>query len=179
MEYPKVITLQDEKMKKFLTEKSLLVTTGRGISEEIEKLEAEMQEIDNQMKEIEKTVDISEFVEREKEISAKVDVAIQEMDQVQKEIRDKMIATIPPELGARYEEIKTKKEQLENDRNKVALKVQKYNDKIIPFGRKLMKPHLEDNFDDYETIGLEDGEIKAVIFNHVEDFKTAYNKRKK
>ena len=177
MEYPKVITLENEKMKTLLTEKSNLVVSGRAVSVDIEKIEAEMQEIDDKMKEIEKTVDISEFIEREKEISAKVDVAIKEMEQVQNEIRDKMLANIPSDLGDKYDELKNKKEALENDRNKIALKVQKYNDKIIPMGRKLMKPYLEDIYDDYDTISLEDGKIVASIFNHVNDFKANFKKK--
>lgn len=177
MEYPKVINLENEKMKTLLTEKSNLVVSGRAVSVDIEKIEAEMQEIDDKMKEIEKTVDISEFIEREKEISAKVDVAIKEMEQVQNEIRDKMLANIPSDLGDKYDELKNKKEALENDRNKIALKVQKYNDKIIPMGRKLMKPYLEDIYDDYDTISLEDGKIVASIFNHVNDFKANFKKK--
>lgn len=177
MEYPKVITLENEKMKTLLTEKSNLVVSGRAVSVDIENIEAEMQEIDDKMKEIEKTVDISEFIEREKEISAKVDVAIKEMEQVQNEIRDKMLANIPSDLGDKYDELKNKKEALENDRNKIALKVQKYNDKIIPMGRKLMKPYLEDIYDDYDTISLEDGKIVASIFNHVNDFKANFKKK--
>ena len=177
MEYPKVINLENEKMKTLLTEKSNLVVSGRAVSVDIENIEAEMQEIDDKMKEIEKTVDISEFIEREKEISAKVDVAIKEMEQVQNEIRDKMLANIPSDLGDKYDELKNKKEALENDRNKIALKVQKYNDKIIPMGRKLMKPYLEDIYDDYDTISLEDGKIVASIFNHVNDFKANFKKK--
>lgn len=175
--YPKIITLENEKLSKLLTEKSELVTTGRAISEEIEKLEAEMQQIDDEMKKIEKTVDISSFKVREQEITSKVEVAIQEMEQVQKEIKELMVAAIPAELGSRYETLKEEKDKKENERNKIALKVQKYNDKIIPQGRKLMKPYLEDNYDDYDTISLQNGKIVASIFNHIEDFKANFKKK--
>lgn len=174
--YPKVITLENEKLSKLLAEKSELVTTGRAISEEIEKLEAEMQQIDDEMKKIEKTVDISSFKAREQEITSKVEVAIKEMEQIQKEIKELMVAAIPTELGSKYETLKEEKDKKENDRNKIALKVQKYNDKIIPQGRKLMKPYLDDIYDDYDTISLKDGKIVASIFNHVEDFKANFKK---
>jgi predicted nucleic acid-binding Zn-ribbon protein len=178
MEYPKVITLENDKIAKLLQEKSDLVTTGRTISEEIEKLEADMQDIDNKMKEIEKTVDVTEFSAREKEVTNTVEKAIADMNQIQSEIRAKMLSNIPKELGDTYDSLKKQKEEKETERNKVALKVQKYNDKIIPLGRKLIKPHLEDTFDDYETIGLVDGKVTATIFNHLEDFKTMFNKKK-
>lgn len=123
--YPKVITLENEKLSKLLAEKSELVTTGRAMSEEIEKLEAEMQQIDDEMKKIEKTVDISSFKAREQEITSKVEVAIKEMEQIQSEIKELMVAAIPAELGSRYETLKEEKDRKENERNKIALKVQK------------------------------------------------------
>lgn len=177
MEYPKKVNITNEKIKKLLSEKSDLVTIGRKMSEEIEKMDEEMQEIDNKMKELEKTIDISEFSAREKEITAVVENAIEQMNKIQSEIREKMISIVPKELGDRYETIKNEKETKENERNKVALKVQKYNDKIIPLGRKLMKPYLEDNFDDYETISIVDGEVVATVFNHLEEFKTNFKKK--
>ncbi len=177
MEYPKIITLENEKLSKLLAEKSELVTTGRAMSEEIEKLEAEMHQIDDEMKKIEKTVDISSFKAREQEITSKVEVAIKEMEQIQSEIKELMVAAIPAELGSKYATLKEEKDKKENERNKIALKVQKYNDKIIPQGRKLMKPYLEDNYDDYDTISLKDGKIVASIFNHVEDFKANFKKK--
>lgn len=177
MNYPKVITIESDKLKKLLTEKSDFVMTGRTMSEEIEKLEAEMQEIDNQMKEAEKTVDITEFISREKEISDRMDACIKDIEQVQKEIREKMIANTPKELGDKYDKLKNVKESLENERNRVALNVQKRNDKIIPLGRKLMKPYLEDTYDDFDSLSLEDNKIVASIFNHVETFKSNFKKK--
>lgn len=175
--YPKVITLENEKLSKLLAEKSELVTTGRAMSEEIEKLEAEMQQIDDEMKKIEKTVDISSFKASEQEITSKVEVAIKEMEQIQIEIKELMVAAIPAELGSRYETLKEEKDRKENERNKIALKVQKYNDKIIPQGRKLMKPYLDDDYDDYDTVSLQDGKVVASIFNHIEDFKSNFKKK--
>lgn len=179
MEYPRLIELESDKLKNLLIEKSELVTSGRLMSQDIEIVEADLQEIDNQMKELEKTVDITEFQAEESEITKRMEACIAEMEGIQSRIKAKMIEKIPKELGDRYDELKNKKESLETGRNKIALKVQKYNDKIIPLGRKLMKPYLVDNFDDYETIMIEDGVIKATIFNHLEEFKTSYNKKKK
>lgn len=175
--YPRLVTLENDKLKKLLTEKSIIVTEGRQISSDIEILETEMEAIDTQIKEIEKTINIDEFHAEEKLLTEQVEACLARLQEIQKEIYAKMKVAVPEELGERYETIKNKKEALETKRNKIALKAQKYNDKIIPLSRKLMKPLLEDQYEDYETIKVEDGQIIATIFSHLNDFKTNFKKK--
>lgn len=179
MEYPKKIKLNSEKLKKLVTDKGLLITEGRATSEEIEKIEREMNELDEQIKQLEKSVDLQEFHDKEKAVNETVEKAIEQMKEIQKEIYAKLKQFIPEDLGNDYDRLKKKKERLEEKRNKIALNVQKYNDKIIPLGRKLMKPFLENEFEDYDTLRLEDGEVVCTIFSHLEDFKTRFKKNKK
>jgi hypothetical protein len=175
--YPKTIQLNDEKLKKLLIQKAELITKGRATSEEIEKVEKEMEQVDVQTQEAEKKVDVSDLNEKQQLIVAKVDQAIKEMEEIKKEIYDRMIKQVPDELHKKYDELKKKKEELETQRNKVALKAQKFNDKIIPIARDLMKPHLKDRFDDYDSLYLENGEIYATIFNHLVDYKNNFKKK--
>lgn len=177
MEYPRKIKIENAKLKKLIDEKGVLVTEGRALSEEIESLDREMHELDEQIKQLEKSVNIEEFHVKEKEIADRVDQCIKEMKEVQQQIFAKMKEHIPDEFGKEYDALKEKKEKLEERRNKIALKAQKYNDKIIPLGRKAMQPFLEDRFDDYDTIRVEDGEVVCTIFNHLEDFKNNFNKK--
>lgn len=174
--YPKKINLKDSKLKKLLEDKKNLITQGRAKSEEIELLESNMKAIDEQIQEAEKKVDITDLDDKAKVIGAKVDEAIKEMQVVKQEIFDRMMAQTPPELRTKYDEFVKQKEEAETERNKIAIKAQKYTDKIIPLGRKLMKPFLEKKGDDYDTIRLEDDEIVASIFNHFDDFETKYDK---
>ena len=177
MIYPKTIQIQNPKLKDLLTKKGELVENGRAKSVEIEQLEKEMEETDKKIQEEEKKVDIADINEKQKAVGAKVDEAIKEMDALKKEIYDRMMKQVPPELHTKYDELKKKKEELETARNKVALKVQKHNDKIIPLAKELMKPFLEDQYDDNESLQLVDGEIQATIFNHLNDWKTNFKKR--
>ena len=177
MEYPKQIKLNDVKLKKLLTEKAELITKGRAKSTEIEKLEAEMEVIDNQLKEIEKSVDISDLKAKGALINERVEQCIKEMKEIEAEIKVRMKEKSPTELVEKYDTIKKTKEDLETERNKIALKAQKFNGKIIPLGQKLMKPFLEDTYDDYDTIQLQDGEIQATIFNHLVDYKNNFKKK--
>jgi len=177
MLYPKVVTIQNSKLKDLLTKKGELVEIGRAKSVEIEQLEKEMEETDKKIQEEEKKVEIADINEKQKVVGAKVDEAIKEMDALKKEIFDRMMKQVPQELHTKYDELKKKKEELETERNKIALKAQKFSDKIIPLGRELMKPFLEDQFDDNESLQLVDGEIQATIFNHLVDFKNNFKKR--
>ena len=175
--YPKIVQIENDKLKDLLTKKGNLITIGRGKSEEIDQVEKEMAEIDTKLQEEEAKVDITDLNDKAKAIGARVDEAIEEMKVVNKEIYDRMMDKTNPELRTKYEELKNKKESLEEERNKIALKAQKFNDKIIPLGREMMKPFLEDQYEDYETLSLEGDEIVATIFSHLNDFKTNFKKK--
>lgn len=175
--YPRTVQLNDEKLKSLLVKKGELVAIGRDKSTQIEAVEQQMEETDKALQAEEAKVDISDLNEKQKAIGAKVDEAIKEMNEVKKEIFDRMMAQTNPELRKKYDELKKKKDDLETERNKIALKAQKYNDKIIPVGRELMKPHLKDQYEDYDTLYLDNGEIYATIFSHLNDFKTNYKKK--
>jgi vacuolar-type H+-ATPase subunit I/STV1 len=175
--YPRTITIENKKLQDLLFKKADLVNVGRATTDEITKLEEEMVEVDKKLQEEEKKVDIADINEKQKEIGARVDKAIEEMKVLQQEIYDRMLAQTSPELRTQYDELKKKKEDKEEERNKVALKVQKYNDKIIPLAREMMKPFLEDQYEDYDSLYVENGEIVATIFSHLNDFKNNFKKK--
>jgi len=175
--YPRTINLESAKLKKFITEKGVLVNKGRAVSEEIEVMEKEMEEINHKLIEEEKKVDITDILDKEKLLVSKVEEAIKEMDVFKKEIFERMTAQVPPELRNKYDEVKKNKEDKETERNKIALKAQKFNDKIIPLSRDLMKPFLQDQYEDYDSLYIEDDVIVATIFSHMSDFKTNFKKK--
>ena len=174
----KEIELNDDKLKKLLNDKKTLIDEGRAISDRLEFLEKEMQSIDEQMIEEEKKVDISDLNANAEEITARFNVIKEEMEALNKTVAKRLADETPQELKEKYHTMKEEKDKLEEDRNKIGLKAQKYNDKIIPIVRKLLTPHLLDEFDDFESVAVEDGVIKGKIFNHIEDYKVAFRKRK-
>jgi len=177
--YPRTIKLEDDKLKSLIEAKGELVKKGRAKSAEIEKIEIEMDKIEKDLMKEEKKVDLKEFKKREKDISKRMEKCIKDIDVVKKDIWAKIKEETPQDLRDKYDKADKSKEKLENERNKIALKAQKYNDKIIPLGRKLMKPYLENEFEDYDTIMMKDGEILSSIFSHLEEFKINFNKRRK
>lgn len=177
--YPREAKLENEELKGLITEKGELVTQGRGVSVEIEKLELEMSEIEKTLMAEEKKVNLDEFHKREKAITKRMEKCIKDIEEVKKDIYAKIKAETPQELRDKYDVLNKQKEEKETERNKIALSAQKFNDKIIPLSRELMKPLLQDEYEDYSGIMIENGEIKATIFSHLDEFKTAFNTRKK
>jgi len=179
MEYPRKIKIENEKLKKLLIEKSNLITIGRGKSKEIEKIEEEMDNIDKDIQEVEKTVDISVIQAEAEEVTKAFNEVSARMEEVNQKIYTLMKEHTPEDLSIKYTKLKKDKEVLEEERNKIALKAQKYTDKIIPITRKVMAEHIEGDFEDYETIQIIDGEVVGTIFNHLEDWKTNFISKKK
>jgi len=177
--YPREIKLTNDELKELIEKKAEIVNNGRAKSEEIEKLELEMAEIEKQLIEEEKKVDLEEFYKREQAITKRMEKCIKDIDDVKKAIYAKIRKETPQELRDKYDEVKKTKEDKEIERNKIALEAQKYNDKIIPLSKELIKPFLQDEYEDNDSIMIKDGEITAYIFSHLNDFKVRFNATKK
>jgi len=177
MEYPKRVVLQSPKLTEILTYINDLVLAGRETSQEIDELDEEMGKINQEMQEIEAKVDISDIEPKAKEIVDRVNALMAEQKEIEKEIYNRCSAAVPQELKDKYENLKKTKEDKEVERNKTALKIQKFKDKSIPLARKLMKPFLIDAFDDYEGVVLENGELVGTIFNHLLDWKEKWKEK--
>lgn len=175
----RTITINNEKLNKLLSEKEALILEGRATSELIETKESELEAIDKQVQEIEKTVDIKDLEEQATEATEAFNLAVKQMEGIRNEIFDRMSKAVPAELKTKYEDTKKEVEELEIKRNKIALNAQKRTDKIIPLARKEMAKFLKDEFEDFESLKLENGIIVGTIFNQVEEFKQNYRNRKK
>jgi predicted nucleic acid-binding Zn-ribbon protein len=174
----KEITLDNPKLKKLLEEKGLLINQGRSISEELESIENQMQEIDKKLVDAEAEIDITDLNAEAEYLTKEFNILKEQMDELNKQVRERLSSEVPKELTDKYDTLKKMHTELEEERNKIALKAQKYNDKIIPIVQKLLTPHLQDEFDDFGSVEVVDGVIKGQIFNHLEDFKNAFRKRK-
>lgn len=169
--YPRKITLDSPKLTELLTTVNDLVLAGREVSQEIVEQEEIMAATNQEMVEIEAKVDISDIDARAKDIVERVNQITADQRAVEQEIHDRCKAQMPQELKDKYDNAKKLKDEKEIERNKIGLRIQKIKDKTIPLARKLMKPYLEDEFDDYDGVVLENGELSGTIFNHLRDWK--------
>lgn len=177
MEYPRQIVLQNPKLKKLLEEKAEFITLGREKSAEIDELDIQMEAIDKDIQAIEKSVDLTDLKAEAEEINKEMEAAMAKADALNKKTFERMKEKTVEKVKE-YEELKKKKEKVETERNKFALKANQKTDKIIPLGQKLMKEHIEDEFEDYDTIRLENGEIVCTLFSHLADFQRMYRAKK-
>jgi len=175
--YPKTIVIKNEKLLKLLKEKEHFIMVGRGVSDEIEVLEIQMNEVDEQIQVAEKEVDTKDIADKAEELTKQLTALVEQMDGLKKERYERVKAVVSQDLITKYENLEKEKGNKETERNKLALKAQQKMDKIIPLTQKEMKPFLEDKYEDYDTIRIEAGEIVGTIFSHLEDFKTTFDKK--
>lgn len=179
MPYPRTHTIDNPKLKELLKKKTDLVIEGREISNDIEEISNGNDIIDKEIQELESKVDLSEFKALAEESTKKMEALMNEATEIQQKIYDKVKAEIDPALGLKYKANRDLIEELENKRNKVGLKIQKIKDKIIPITQQIAKPLLEDEFEDFGDVRLENGEVIIEIFSHLEDWKAARAKKLK
>lgn len=173
-----MITLEDKKLVQYVSDKDTLVTQGRAISAEIEKVEKQITVLEGKEKAITSKVQPpKELSDRGEVLMKAIQANIKELDEVSIQIRDIKLAGIPAEMKKEHEDLMAKREELERDRNKVALKVQKIKDKVVPMIQKQIKPLLKEEFDDVETAKVKDGKLVISTFNHRKDWEMKFRQK--
>src|SRR3990167_4018438 len=177
--YPRVVKIDNSKLIRLVEEKADMVLEGRKISEDIEAVEREMEKIDLEVQAIEAKVEVVDLKTQAEELTMEFNAVMKKMEDNQKEVRKRLHLIVPQEMKDKYDATKKTKEELELQRNKVALKISKWNDKIIPLARKVMKAFIQNEFEDYDSLRLENGKVVGTIFNHLEDWKKQFLSKKK
>ena len=95
------------------------------------------------------------------------------------EFDDKKVKKALIEKGLLIEkgrEISQKIEDLQTERNKIGLKVQKIkDDTVLPFAREVKK--TLGKYEDLETLQLVNGKIVVNIFDYLERYKEEFDKK--
>lgn len=175
--YPRQIEIENAKLKDLMEKKGKLITEGRTISLRLDEIEAKQIAIDKALVDEEKKIDISDIDADAQVITEEFNALKARMDAVNLAIRKRLSEKVPAELKAEYDSLNAEKIELEEKRNKVAIKAQKYNDKIIPMVREILKPQLLDEYEDFGSVKIEDDKIKGEIFSHLEEFKANFKKK--
>lgn len=170
-----MIKIQNKKILEYLKQKDLLVNQGRGVSEQIEKIEAEILELDKTEKEYTTACEPKELMEEGKILQEKINKLILKLQDISEKIKDEKINSIPKEMVDKHYKLRDTKEKLERERNKIALKIQKIKDKVIPMIQKSVMPKLKE-YDDIEKAEIIDDEVVVTTFNRLEEFKKQFKK---
>ena len=150
---------------------------GRGISTELEALEEEIKGLEEQEKEITSKVEPTDLINEGNKLKDEVEAKIAELEKIGEAIEKAKMDAIPPEIITLHRAKLKEREDKEKSRNKVALKVQKIKDRLIPAVQKELIPKL-DMYEDIETVEIVDGKAVAPIFDHLETWKANFKKKK-
>lgn len=170
--YPRIVRLDDAKLKDLILKKNDLVLEGRKVAEEIDLIKQAQDSVDKKLVAEEKKVDNKDLVEKGNAIVKKIEALAQELNAVQKDIYERVKSYTNPQFREEYETLEKQKQDKEKELNKLGHKVQKVKDKIIPIVQKLGKPYLEDEWEDFNTTKLDkDGIPILEIYSKLEEWK--------
>lgn len=173
-----MIELKHPKLVKYINDKDALVTEGRKITREIEGLDKKIKSFEDKEKIITAKVKPSAEIEaRGEALAEEINRKIKELESLGKEIEEQKLSAVPTEMKDEHLDLLKQKEKLERDRNKIALKIQKIKDRIIPIVQKEVKPLLKTEFDDINTAQVKGDKVVITTFNHLEDFKSKFKRR--
>lgn len=171
-----MVEIENKKLHDLIVEKDILVEEGRAISRKIETADMKIKRFEEKEKRITaKIVPPKELTDRGDELVKQVTALNTELTNIANAINDSKLAAIPEEMKNDHMKLLKEKEVLERDRNKVALKVQKIKDKVVPMVQKFVKPMLKE-YDDIETAKTKNGKVVITTFNHLEDFKAKFRR---
>lgn len=172
-----MITLKNKKIHDFIVQKDELVNQGRKISATIEDINRKIEEYEVQEKKITGSIQPNKELKDEGDKLAKdIEKTMNRLEEIGQKIEQEKLDAIPKEIKEAHQGLMKEREVLERQQAKLALKVQKIKDKIIPVIRKEVKPLLN-QYDDIDTAKVKDGEVVINTFNHLEDWKRHFNSR--
>ncbi len=179
-----MITLENKKVHDLITEKDKEVEIGRSLSREIEKLDIKIKRFEDKERKITaKVIPPKELTDKGDAVAKQIGELSDELDRIAKQINDSKLEAIPKDMKDDHMKLLKEREVLERERNKVALKVQKIKDKIVPIIQKEVKPLIQQKhlveidvgkYDDIGTAKAKDGKIIIDKFNWLDDWMKKY-----
>ena len=170
------IHIDDKRVAKYMLEKEQLVTAGRHISDELDRIETKILNCETKEKAITEKVQPKELGEKAEALKVQINELVAEFEKVAGEIMVLKLAGIPKDLEKTHRDLMKLKEEKERERNKIALKVQKIKDRVIPIVQKVCKPQLE-QYEDIQTAEIQEGLVIVEVYSRLEEWKEAFNKK--
>lgn len=169
-----MITLDNKKIHDLLVMKDEIVDEGRAVSQKIEDIEKKCKVFEDKEKKLTaKIIPPKEITDRGDVIVKQIEKLDKELSVIIKEINDAKLEAVPEKMREEHLQLLKDKEVLERDRNKLALKVQKIKDKMIPLIQKEVKPLLKE-YEDIETAQAKDGKVLIETFDRLAEFKAKF-----
>jgi predicted nucleic acid-binding Zn-ribbon protein len=172
----KTIKIDDKRVLKLLEEKEVLVKSGRRISDEILRMETKITDCETKEKKITAQHQHKEMGDKAEALKAQINKLVKEFEKVASDITLDKLAAIPKDLEKTHRDLMKAKEEKERERNKIALKVQKIKDRVIPMIKKHVTPHLAE-YEDIQNVEVKKGEVVASVYSALDEWKESYRKK--
>lgn len=171
-----MIKLENKRIHDFIAQKNELVDLGMKTTAGLEDIEKQIKRCEEKEKAITLKEKPDPVLKEEGDALVKVfNEALERLEEIGKQIEQKKMDAIPKDLLDEHKKLLKDKENIERERNKIAMKIQKIKDKVIPYIQKEVKPLLNE-YDDIETADIKDGKIIIKTFNYLDDFKAKFKK---
>lgn len=172
-----MIELQHKKLRDLILLKDEIVTGGRKLTSEIERLERQVRVFEDKEKKITGKVEPDAALKAEGDALVEVfNKTLNRLEVIGKAIEKKKLEAIPDDVREGHKAVLKEIEKLDRDRNKAALKVQKIKDRIIPIIQGEVKPMLKE-YDDIETAQVRGDKVIITTFNHLNDWMRKFKGR--
>lgn len=164
------------KILKYLIEKNKQVDIGRKISQQIEEIEIEIKKCEDDEKELTIKVEPKELIVQGNNIDKQIEALLKEQKVIVDKIYALKMAAIPKSLFDIHKGLLKRKEELEQERNKKALMVQKIKDKVIPLIQKQVKPKLGE-YEDIDTATIKNGVVCVEVYDQMAIWKKGFKRK--
>jgi uncharacterized protein YoxC len=172
----KQLKIDNPKIVEYLKEKDLIVRQGRKISAQIEKVDREISEHDELEKKITSEINPEELIDKGNALQREINAKVKELEALADQVAKAKMDGIPKEVMEKHYALRITKDKLEKERNKLALKVQKIKDRVVPMIKTLVKPMLAE-YEDMETAKVVGKQVHVKVFSHLKEWKKNFSKR--
>lgn len=171
------LTIENKKLHDWIVQKDELVSQGRKISGEIEKIEKKIKVYQEKEMEITGKVEPNPELKKEgDELARTIEQSMKRLEAIGNQIEKEKLEAIPQDVKEAHQNLMKEREEKERERNKIALKVQKIKDRVVPLIQKEVKPLLKE-YEDIETARTKNGKVVINTFNHLEEFKRKFKSK--
>lgn len=174
------IILEDTMLVGWLQDKDRLVKEGREVSKKLDEVMKGIVEYEEKEKALTEKVVPQKLIDEGNALRDKINEEVKELEKIGNAIREEKLKAIPEEMKTAHLALSGEREKLEEERNKIALKVQKIKDRLVPRLQKLCVKHLGE-YEDLMTADLDSTGEHVVVqkFSHLQEWKRAYAERAK
>lgn len=172
-----MLEIKNKKLHDWIVDKDRLVDEGRKIQGEIEKIQTKIEGYEKQEKEITgKIIPKKELTDEGDKLAKEIEATMKRLEVIGQQIEQEKLDAIPKEIKDSHQTLLKERQEKEREQAKIALKIQKIKDRVVPLIQKEVKPLLKE-YEDIETAKTKNGKVFINTFNHLDEWKRKFKSK--